>query len=282
MNNGPVAVLGANGKTGRAVLSALTRRGVPARAVVHDLSRAPDGVPAAAADLATGRGLHAALAGCEAVYLLAPNMFADEPALVTRVLDAAAAAGVDRVVYHSVAQPYVPSMPHHVDKARSEDLVRRSGSRWTVLQPAAYVQNLVDQLRQTPPALSVPYSADARFSLVDLADVGEAAAVVLSQPGHLGATYELGGPDALCLHDVASVAGRVLGVPVRVTTTTPQEWEGSPAAAALDPDTRARLAAMFDYYDRYGLLAGSLVLRTLLGRAPSGVAEVIGRELTRR
>src|SRR5688500_14648236 len=121
-----VAVLGGHGKTGRAVCSALAARGVDAR----PLGRAdwPD--------------LAAAMAGCEAAYVIAPNLHPDEPSYVASVLSALVSAGVGRVVYHSVASPYAPAMPHHVGKAVSEDLVRRSGLDWTVLQPGAYLQNL--------------------------------------------------------------------------------------------------------------------------------------------
>ena len=58
------------------------------------------------------------------------------------LFDALRQAGVGRAVYHSVASPYAPAMPHHLGKAASEDVVRRSGLGWTILQPGAYLQNL--------------------------------------------------------------------------------------------------------------------------------------------
>ncbi|WP_278255398.1 NmrA family NAD(P)-binding protein [Nocardioides convexus] len=238
-----VALVGGTGKTGRAVEAALTRAGVE----THPLGRA------AFADLA------GALDGSGAVHLVAPNLHPDEPSYVRSVLDAARAAGVGRVVYHSVASPYVPAMPHHVGKAVSEDLVRRSGLDWTILQPCAYVQNLLPALRSGE--LAVPYAVDKPFGLVDLDDVGEAAAVVLTTPGHLGATYELGGPALVTTADVAGAAG----VPVR--------------RVDAEPDTHPWLRAMFDYYDEHGLPTGPVPLAALLGRTPTDVAEVLAREL---
>ena len=116
-----VALVGGNGKTGRAVRDALTRR----RALSMSLGRG---------DWST---LADAMAGCQATYLIAPNMHPDEPGYVAAALAAMRTAGVPRVVYHSVASPYAPQMPHHLGKARSEDLVRRSGLAWTILQPGA-------------------------------------------------------------------------------------------------------------------------------------------------
>jgi uncharacterized protein YbjT (DUF2867 family) len=273
-----VAVTGASGKTGRAVVAALRERGVEAVALVRDPARAPAGTPSALVDLDSGRGLDDALRGCQAVYLVVPNLHPDEPGLVARVLDAAAASGVTRVVYHSVAQPYAPDMPHHVDKARSEDIVRRSRLRWTVLQPGAYVQNFTGQLRSQPPALAVPYDVDAPFRLVDVPDVAAAAAAVLTETGHEGSTYELAGPAVTSVRDVADMAAKVLARPVPASRMTVEEWLAGPGRR-LGPVSRDRLVRMFTYYDQHGLLAGSLALRTLLGRPPLTVQQALQREL---
>jgi NAD(P)H dehydrogenase (quinone) len=261
-------VTGASGKTGRALTAALEAAGHQVTPLVRP------GV-----DLDTGAGLEA-MRGCDALYLLAPNVHPDEPALVARCLDAARSGGVRRVVYHSVAQPYAPAMRHHVDKAVSEDLVRRSGLAWTVLQPCAYTQNLVPSLTGPDPVLAVPYSPDALFSFVDLQDVADAAVSVLSGDAHTGATYELGGPAALSVREVAALASQVRGAEVRVARTTPQQWASGPGASMTD-DARARLLAMFAFYDTHGLLAGSLVLAALLGRRPTTVRAVLERELLR-
>jgi uncharacterized protein YbjT (DUF2867 family) len=220
-----VAVLGGHGKTGRAVGAALGARGVEA-------------VPLGRADRPD---LAAAVTGCEAAYVIAPNLHPDEPAYVTEALAALVGAGVGRVVYHSVASPYVPAMPHHLGKARSEDLVRRSGLDWTILQPGAYLQNL-DLTRP----VDLPYSPDVPFGFLDLADLGLAAAVVLTGDGHDGATYEL--------------ATRV------ATVRELAEEAGVPVRQVPDPGTHPWLSAMFAYYDAHGLPVGTKVLEWLVGR----------------
>jgi uncharacterized protein YbjT (DUF2867 family) len=220
-----VAVVGGNGKTGRAVSAALARRGVATallgRAQWHDLA--------------------GAMTGCDAAYLIAPNLHRDEPRYVATTLDALAVAGVHRVVYHSVASPYVPEMPHHLGKAVSEDLVRRSGLAWTIQQPGAYLQNL-----DLAADVEVPYDVDAPFGFADLGDVAEAAAEVLLGDGHVGATYELASRQAT----VAQLAAESGHHARRVEPTTDEPW----------------LSAMFAYYDRHGLPVGTGPLRMLLGR----------------
>ena len=221
-----VAVVGGNGKTGRAVREALTSRGVESSG--------------------TGRAewsrLAEALSGCDAAYLIAPNLHPDEPGYVADVLAALSTAGVGRLVYHSVASPYVPQMPHHLGKARSEDLVRRSGLAWTILQPGAYLQNL-DLTRD----LELAYDVHATFGFADLTEVAEAAAIVLTEDGHAGATYELASRVATPA-ELAAESGRTAR---KVEVITEHPW----------------LAAMFDYYDHHGLPVGTRTLSMLLGRA---------------
>lgn len=227
---GRVAVVGGHGKTGRAVVEALGRRGVPA-------------VPLGRADWP---GLPGALEGCRTVYLIAPNLHPDEPAYVAEALAACRTAGVPRVAYHSVASPYVPAMPHHLGKAVAEDLVRRSGLDWTILQPGPYLQNL--DLTRT---IRLPYRADAPFGFLDLVDLGDAAATVLLEDDHAGATYELASRSAT-VADLAAEAG--VEVVVDRPTGEPRDRQA------------AWLRAMFTYYDAHGLPVGTLALRALLDR----------------
>ncbi|WP_426244930.1 SDR family oxidoreductase [Nocardioides sp. LHG3406-4] len=227
-----IAVVGGRGKTGRAVAAALVARGAEV--------------------VATGRAewddLPSALAGCDAAYVIAPNLHPDEAAYVETAVVAAREAGVARVVLHSVASPYVPQMPHHLGKAAAEDVVRRSGLAWTILQPGAYLQNL--DLTQT---VRLPYRADAPFGFADLGEVAQAAAVVLTEPGHDGATYELASRRAT-VAELAAEAG--VDVVVALPSGEPRDRE------------EAWLWAMFAYYDAHGLPVGTLPLRALLdGRA---------------
>lgn len=262
MTKRDVAVVGGHGKTGRAVTKALLERG----AAVRPLGRAELVDPVNA------------LRGCDAIYLIAPNMFEDEGAFVERILTAVVTAGVTKVVYHSVAPPYAPSMPHHMGKAVSEDLIRRSAESWTILQPSPYLQNFLPALRAPQPALQVPYDVTKPFNFVDLVDVAEAAANVLLGSGHVGGTYELGGPDRMSVGDLAGVAQSLVGGEVPAGRIDPDAWSAD-QGATLEPRVRAWLLAMFDYYDHYGLLCGSVPLEALLGRKPTDVRAALRRDL---
>ena len=103
----------------------------------------------------------------------------------------------------------------------------------------------------------MPYDVDAPFGFADLQQVAEAAAVVLFQDGHAGASYELATRTGT-VAELAAEAG--------VRAERIDDWSGE----GLDERQRAWLRAMFDYYDRHGLPVGTLPLRALLGRERTG------------
>jgi uncharacterized protein YbjT (DUF2867 family) len=271
----PVLVVGATGKTGRAVAAALTSRGVAVRAAVR-AGREPDAPPGTSpvpVDLATGLGLEDALSGARAAYHLAPNMHPDEVGMARRVADAAVAAGVE-LVFHSVLHPDDARMPHHLRKAQAEVVLRETlGERVTVLRPAAYHQNLVGQAHAG--LLRVPYSLDAPFTNVDLDDVAEVAADALCG-AHAGLTLELAGPEVLTTRQMTEEAAGALGRPVSDTRMPLADWVAGPGAS-LPAQVRDDLVAMFAAYDEGGLVGDPTVLAGLLGREPTSWSSRVSR-----
>ena len=128
--------------------------------------------------------------------------------------------------------------------SRGVEVLPAGRSEWD-RQPGAYLQNL-----DLSGPVEVPYSLDATFGFLDLADLGEAAAIVLTEPGHEGATYELASRTAT-VHELADEAG-------------------VSAEQVPDPGAHPWLSDMFAYYDAHGLPAGTRVLRSLLAVEGSG------------
>ncbi|GAB3880412.1 NmrA family NAD(P)-binding protein [Terrabacter terrigena] len=272
-----VLVIGATGKTGRAVTRALASHGIAVRAAVRSADRQNTAYAAGAqsisvVDLESGAGLAEGVDGVDGVYHVAPNVHPDEAAIADRVATAAASAGVRRFVFHSVLHPDDASMPHHLRKAEAERQVRAALPGATVLRPAAYHQNLVDAARSG--RLAVPYSLDSPFTNVDLDDVAEVAALVLTRHGHEGVTYELAGPEALSVRDQAVVATDVLGHRVTAEHVSLESWATGPGSN-LPEQARAHLLAMFTAYDRHGLVGEGDTLHRLLGREPRTWADLL-------
>src|SRR4029077_3940107 len=111
------------------------------------------------------------------------------------------------------------------------------------------------RLAQHPRRRRVPRSLSGRdrVSLLDLADLADAAAVVLMNDGHAGATYELAGTRPLSQAEVAAAIGAALGRDVRAEAETVDAWEARARAAGAGEHERSTLAAMFRYYAQHGL-----------------------------
>ncbi|WP_439679440.1 SDR family oxidoreductase [Embleya sp. MST-111070] len=271
-----IVITGAAGKTGRALTWALAERGVRVRALVRRPEQVAVAVAAGASEAVVGdvtapADLAEALAGCEAIYHIAPNVHPDEPAIGRAVIAAAERAGVDRFVFHSVLRPQLRAMPHHEAKARVEEALFESGLAVTVLQPGPYQQNILDA-RDAIVRIGdyvVPYRVDAPFAAVDLRDVAQAAAVVLCEDGHENAVYELAGPEALTPRLMAAHLAAVLDRPVTARRIDPREWCENARAGGLSGYALDTLTAMFAFYDRHGLTGNPRTLAMLLGRAPA-------------
>jgi NAD(P)H dehydrogenase (quinone) len=279
-----ILVTGAAGKTGKAVVKSLATRGASARALVRRAESAPALDALGATEVVIGSFdnsavLARAAAGVRAIYHICPNVSRDEMAFARAVVTAAQAQGVARFVYHSVLHPQVEAMPHHWAKMRVEEMLFASGLALTILQPAAYMQNILGGWRGIldEGVFRIPYPVETRLSLVDLADVADAAAEVLMNDGHAGATYELAGTGPLSQVEVAAAIGAVLERSVRAEMETVDAWNARAGAAGVGEHERATLAAMFRYYAQHGLTGNPNTLRWLLGRAPHDLTQFLSR-----
>lgn len=275
-----ILVTGAGGKTGQAVIQALAGKGEAVRAFVHREAHAENvkalgAQEAVVGDLRDEAALRRALDGARAIYHICPNVNPEEPRIGELVIAAAREAGVERFVFHSVLHPQIEAMPHHWNKLRVEEALFESGLTFTILQPSAYMQNLLAGWQRIVDegVLRNPYPVETRLSLVDVDDVADAAALVLVEPGHEGAIYELVGTPALTQAEVAEVFSRQLGRRVRAESESVESWEQRSRAAGLSEYALETLIRMFRYYERYGLVGNPSVLGWLLGRAPTSLDE---------
>lgn len=279
-----ILVTGAAGKTGRAVIRALAARGQVVRALVHRHQQTSIAIQAGAQDVVAGdmrdRAVMAqAMGRVRAVYHICPNMSPDEFPMARVVFEAARAAGVEHLVYHSVLHPQTEAMPHHWQKLRAEELLFELGLPYTILQPAAYMQIVLaywDQIVQQG-IYAVPYSAETRLGMVDLEDVAGVAAVVLTEAGHAGATYELAGADVLTPVEVAATLEQKLAQPVRTLAVPLEVWEKGARDSGLGNYQIETLLQMFRYYERHGFWGNPHVLTWLLRRSPTTFASFVER-----
>jgi len=271
-----ILLTGANGKSGRAIIQALAKQELVVRAMVRSSNqinelKALGAVDCIVANLSKPEETASACRGISQIYLLCPNMHPDEIGLAENVIAAAKIANVERIVYHSVLHPQTQKMPHHWSKLRVEELLFESGVPYTILQPAAYMQNV---LTNWPTIVKegvyrVPYALSTRLGMVDLNDVAAAAATVLASDSYTYGSYELCGPQLLDQRQVAQKISQQIGKPVAAVELSHATWSHNAQQAGLSDLQIDWLIKMFDYYEAFGFWGNSTALANILGRTPN-------------
>src|SRR5919108_6216816 len=191
-----ILVTGATGTAGSQVVRALRARGANVRAFVRDPASARhvfgDEVDLAVGDFADASSVRAALKGVESMLISC----VDDPRRVeweTRAIDAAAAAGVTRIVKLSTIGAAAGAPVAFWDwHGRVEEHLWSSGVPAVILQSSFYMSNLLAAAEQVANEgrLYAP-AGGAKIAMIDPRDVGAAAAAVLTGDGHDGRTYAL-------------------------------------------------------------------------------------------
>jgi NAD(P)H dehydrogenase (quinone) len=220
-----VIVTGASGQLGRLVAEELLER-VPADELIF-VTRHPDaldhlsdqGATVRHGDFDAPETLPAAFAGGERMLLISTLSIGRRVAQHRAAIEAASAAGVQRVVYTSFPKPEAghPVGPIATEHGETEAILHDSGLAWTVLRYATFAE-----LQVPPGALAVAggklytNAGDGRLASVSRRDCARAAAAVLTDEGHEGRTYDVTGPEALTQSELAELLAEVSGRPVKL------------------------------------------------------------------
>lgn len=276
-----ILVTGASGKTGKAVIQSLSRV-ESVRAFVRDGKYVETLTSLGAekvfvGDLEDQSALLSATENVRAVYHICPNMNPHEAEIGKIILEAAKQNGVEHFVYHSVLHPQIEGMNHHWQKMRVEEMIFESGLSFTILQPAPYMQNLLANWTSIVEegVLRVPYSVYAKFSFVDLDDVAEVAKIVITEPSHKNAVYELAGTNPTSHAEVAETFSRVLKREVEAEKMEIGDWRLG--VSGLSEYALENLVRMFEYYDQWGLVGNPNVLKWILKKTPRSLEDFIER-----
>jgi NAD(P)H dehydrogenase (quinone) len=231
--DGLIAVTGATGGLGGRVARRLAGRGVAQRLLVRDAARAPrlDRAEVAEATYGDGEAMRRALDGVATLLLVSASEDRERIKLHTTAVDAAVAAGVGRVVYTSFfgAAPDC-TFTFGRDHWHTEELIKGSGLRFTMLRDNLYLDFLplmvgADGVIRGP-------AADGRVAAVARDDIADVAAAVLLADGdrHDGRSYDLTGPEALTMAEVAQRLSELAGRTISYHPETLEEAYASRAS----------------------------------------------------
>lgn len=239
-----VAVTGATGAVGGQVVRLLAGADMrlDLRLLVRDPSRAPDvDTDVRQCEYADADAARAALRGVETLLMVSASEEADRRATHRTFIEAAADAGVRHLVYTSFsgAAPdatFTLGRDHHDAEQAVREAAERNGTTFTFLRDNFYL-DVLPWFADEQGVIRGP-AGEGRVAAVARADVAAVATAVLRDPEpHAGATYELTGPEALTLAEVAERAGRATGRSYRFVDETVEEaWASRRAAYPDAPD----------------------------------------------
>jgi uncharacterized protein YbjT (DUF2867 family) len=236
---GLIAVTGATGKIGGRVALSLAADGADLRLVVRDPTRAPDvRAEVAQGEYGDGAAMRAAFDGVETLFLVSASEHPDRVRLHTTAVDAAVAAGVQRIVYTSfLAAAPDATFTFARDHWATEQHIRTTGLRYTFLRDAIYA-DFLPALVGADRTIRGP-AGDGAFTPVAQDDIAAVATVVLRSDDYDATTLDLTGPERLTMRDVAAVLTDVTGHPIAYVEETVEEAYASRAsygAAAFEVD----------------------------------------------
>jgi uncharacterized protein YbjT (DUF2867 family) len=267
-----ILVTGGTGHVGSEVVKELQKRKADIRLLVRKEDTATlAGVEKAVGDLLDPVSVQKAMEGVDKLYLL-NAVLPDELTQGLIAYDLAKKLKLSHVVYHSVFRvEHFKDVPHFASKLAIENALREFDVPFTVLRPNYFMQNdasLKDPL--TKAGIYPMPLGDVGVSAVDVRDIAEAAATVLTSGEHSGKTYNLNGPEVVSGPKAASIWGEVLGKKIQYTGHNMDAFEEqmrkkAPSWSAFD------IRMMFEGYLERGFVAedGDLeTLTKLLGHAP--------------
>ena len=279
-----IIVTGATGQLGRGIVERLLER-VPAAEVgvsvrmpenARDLSER--GVRVRPGDYDDDASLRHAFESASTVLIVSASTHGDQALRQHQTaIDAARAAGVQRIVYTShmgagASSAFVPM----VDHAATEERLHAASVAFTSLRNGFYTASGLMFMGQALQTGKLIAPEDGPVSWTAHADLAEAAAIALTDAGSLdGLTAPLTASEALDLADIAAVASEVTGREITRVTVSDDEYRAGMVAHGVPEAQADLLLGVFAASRRGEFAAVDPTLEQLLGRPPASVRDVM-------
>ena len=208
-----------------------------------------------------------ALEGVDRVFLMRPPHMADAKAF-RPFIEAMQKAGMRQVVFLSVqGAGHNVFVPHH----GIEVLLKKSGLAWTFLRPSFFMQNLssthLTDIRDRG-EICVP-AGGGRTNFIDVADIGEVAAVCLTTPGHEKKAYEITGSEVLTYGEVATILSAACDRQITYPRPSAKEFKRHMKQECGYDDDFVNVMGSIYAIAKFGMASGTTdTFEKLVGRKP--------------
>lgn len=247
-----ILVTGATGTVGSEVIKALASADVKVRAGVHsiikgDRFKSLPNVELVQIDFDNPETLKVALTGVAKVFLLTPFSL-NQVAAARMIIDEAKQTGVKHIVRLSAkgadAEPGIQLGRWHREV---EVYLEHSGIPYTILRSASFMQNFSNysgHTIQNEDKIYLPLGA-GKVGYIDVRDIAAVAKEVLIQAGHENKIYDLTGPEAVSVGEVAQALTQACD---RVITYVDVPEEASVLAMNQLPIPEWKIKALIELY----------------------------------
>jgi len=241
-----ILVIGGTGNVGQAVIKQLVQKKdlkilVGTRDPSAKKAEFPKGashVHAVKLDLNSSESLDAALKGVQKVLLIQTNS-PDSSVEGKLIVDAAKKAGVKHIVKLSALN--ITEKPNKYKlgdaHARTENYIKEAGIQLTSLRPASFCSNLPNFWSHTIKSQNTIYwnvKDDVKVNWVANDDIAAVAVAALTEPGHEGKIYPIGG-DNLTIPELAKVISKVIGRDVKYVNVGDEGYRNTLQGFGLPP-----------------------------------------------
>lgn len=220
-----IVITGASGQYGRSATDKLIAMGRGEDLIL--ISRTPEklderiaqGCAVRYGDFDQPETLAEAVAGADKMLLISGTRVGARVQQHKAAIDAAAANGVQHIVYTSFVNveqdnPAIVTIDHR----ETENLIRQSGCSWTFLRDAHYADAMI--LNAGPGFIASGIwqtsTAGGREAMVWRDDCVNSAVAVLTQTGHENQAYPITGPNSETFAEVVAMLNEIVGCSVRL------------------------------------------------------------------
>lgn len=279
-----IGITGANGQLGRLLVKKLKKRtdSNDLIALVRTPSKVTDlGIDARAFDYDVPEALVESLQGIDRLMMISGSEIGQRERQHANVINAAKKAGIKSIIYTSLLKADSSSMSLAPEHLATESHLKSSGIPNTILRNGWYTENYTNSLKSSVKAGVIIGSAgEGRISSATRENYAEAAAVVLTNKGHLGKVYELSGDEVYTLDDLAAIVSQQVGKQIPYKNLAESEFAKALEGYGL-PKGLAKAYAGFDYAASKGdLYDDGNILSRLIGRSTTPLEDVIKVALT--
>eukprot|EP01118_Nematostelium_gracile_P002611 TRINITY_DN1284_c0_g1_i1.p1 TRINITY_DN1284_c0_g1~~TRINITY_DN1284_c0_g1_i1.p1 ORF type:complete len:284 (+),score=84.27 TRINITY_DN1284_c0_g1_i1:119-970(+) len=263
-----ILVTGATGSVGSETCKALDRKNVPFRATYHksaDKLKEFKNAEVVHLDLYKDDEIRAALKGIEKVFMLSPP---GDTLSMLRVLPLFKEANIKHIVKVSTMCLEAPEFIWGKEHVRVEEEIKKLGISLTSLRPTCFYTNIWFQQKSIKErnTLHQVDTGDAKLNWVSPEDIGECAAVALTEDGHENKEYNITGDQSLTAQEFGAFLGDIFGKKLDVVLLnndqTREHMKGAPE------EFIHKYIDMFNFFAKGSYGAKSDHVKKLLKREP--------------